>query len=84
MQKKLKRNKVYQYRFFDHSCGNTEATEIVVVGIGVFWEETKNFYHFTHWIVEDKDYRDNNLEISSILKTAMLDVKEVKSPIPVQ
>jgi len=84
MAKKLKVNKAYQYKFFDHSCGISTPNEMIIVGIGVFIHETKNFYHFTHWIVEDKDHRDDNFEISSILKSAIIDVKEIKTPIPVQ
>ncbi len=83
MQKKLKQNKVYQYRFYDHSCGGGDPTEMIILGIGVYWAETKNFYHFTHWMVEDKDHKEHNLEISSILKSALIDIREVKTPIPV-
>lgn len=84
MKRKLKPYALYQVKFFDHSCGGSEPGEIIINMAAYFINDSEKFYHFSHWVTECPKVREHNLEMSSILKNAIIKITEIKSPNPLQ
>ena len=76
MDKSLKKNARYEVRFDDHAIG-CESVECEIVA--VYLRSTRAAHIFTWWkvITKDKEIFDNNLEEVSIVKGAILSIREV-------
>ena len=72
----LKEGKLHKVKFLDHCLGPTTSS-IVCEVCGWFIEETKYDYKFTWWLVENDEYRDDNMELFHIVKSTVLEIRAI-------
>ena len=74
--KKLVLGRRYRVRFLDHSMSNDG---VIVTGRVYGWLHTNSKDHISVCIfeIEDKEYREENIELANILKSAIIEIKQV-------
>ena len=69
---KFEIGKLYKITFLDHTLGYGKEVTCLVAGWVI--ENTKTSVTVTHWIIDtkDKEFKDNNLEKTTIVKSTIL------------
>jgi hypothetical protein len=74
MKKKLKVGSLYKFTFLDHTVGDSLVT-CVICGWVVSQSSTE--VRITYWWVEEEDCREGNLELVSLIRSAILEVVQI-------
>lgn len=70
--------KILFVKFLDHAMHSKKPIECFVVGI--ILKDAKEYYTISHWVTDPKDKEtfEENLELTTIIKSTILEKKIVK------
>lgn len=72
----IRKGKWYQVVFLDH-CISDEPTLVTCLVCGWVVDQDKERLTISTWEVKESQYRDSNLELVNIIKSAIISIQEL-------